>query len=375
MGPSDPGWIEYLGQMSAICSDGVAALEASIDWEPLSNALRGRKTANHTSFLWYRLMAASAALLSDDDMLLASAPRYLGRAIGDTLALRDAGERAAPTDLIAEVCTEIAQRPDVYPETRLFAVVGRLITAELAGDGHQDIALLCQTLEATEQALRASEDYRAPEYVWGATAFDSEHALWLALVRDHFPTKVPQAAQIKQLLLEQGARWIDSGEAEVPVAPADEEVGDPDATVYGLDAVSFFLYGASSTRARTVALRIASDCAELKAEMTRDDDRFSSWLTTMNNAINAAHAHGAFALAAQWADVARPYAGDNPYLPHNLACAYCAVGRTDDAFAMCALAVKMDNPGLEQLRDDDDLGSLRSEPRFVALFSRRGKKD
>ncbi len=374
VGPSDPGWIESLGQMSAISKDGETALEDDLDYEPLSCTLGDRAATIPKSFIWYRLMACAAALLSEDDMLEMSAHYYLAHAISDTLALRNAGERDAPTDLMPLICRELAGRPRGDSETRLFAVLGELITADLEERSPEDIETLCDAFEHVEQELCTAREYISPEYVWGLTRFDSHHGLWLSLVRDHFPTQVPHASELRDSLIEHGARWVVPSQAGVPIVQDDQHSGDPGAPPFGSDAITFFLHRARSHRGRRVALRLAEDCFESEGSITRSDERFPSRLSAMNNAIQAAHAIGAFDLAARWASLAKPYARDNAYLPHNLACAFAAVGRRDDAFAMCAIAVETSDPAaIAHLRDDEDLGSLRSEARFMALFDGRAK--
>lgn len=357
--------------MCALWEDGAKVVADDFDWEPLLHPLGDRRAAKPKSFVWYRVMASSAALLSNDDMLTMSGHYYLAHAISDTLALRDADDREAPTDLIPEICREQARRPDACLETRLFATLGELLTAELEARTPAAIVMLCDALEHIEQSLCNSGNYRAPQYVWGATHFDSHHAVWLRLVRDHFPSHVPQASKLRDTLLEHGARWVDTADAHAAKI-ADDEL---DVTEYNLGDISFFLRRARSNRARAVALRLAESCFGSVAQIDRSDDRLSSWLSAMNNAIHAAHASGEFDLAARWANIAKPYAGDNAHLPYNLACAFAAVGRRDDAFAMCTLAVEMgDLTNLEQLRNDEDLGPLRSEARFVALFRGRDQK-
>lgn len=260
-GPSDPGWIESLGVMVAIWEEGEAALTEGVDWEPLLDAHRDLGAANPRVYLWYRLMAIAASLLSYDDMLALSIPVSLGRLIGDSATLAKLGAPDAPTDLVAEICTEV-DCSDADPQTH-----------------------------------------------------------------------------------------------EVPIV--DEESGDVD---FGGQAIAFFLQRAKTARGRKVALRLAEACFDPSAPTTEAD------LGAMNNAIHLAHGSGAFELAARWADVARPHARKNANLPHNLACAYAAVGRMDDAFAMCVVAVEEGYEDLEAMRNDDDLGTLRSEPRFSALF-------
>ena len=261
VGPSDPGWIESLGVMAAIWEDGEAAVAEGVDWEPLLDAHRDYGAANPRVYLWYRLMAVAASLLSHDDMLALSIPVSLGRLIGDSATLARLGARDAPTDLVAEICAEV-------------------------------------------------------------DCIDADH-------QTH----------------------------EIPVV--DEASGDVE---FGGQAIAFFLQRAKTARGRKVALRLAECCFLPTAPTTEAD------LGAMNNAIHLAHGSGAFELAARWADVARRHARKNANLPHNLACAYAAAGRMDDAFAMCAIAVEEEYEDLEAMRNDDDLGTLRSEPRFRALF-------
>jgi thioredoxin 1 len=88
-----------------------------------------------------------------------------------------------------------------------------------------------------------------------------------------------------------------------------------------------------------------------------------------NNACILAHQLGDFARAAALADIAQQYAEENPYIFHGAACAYVAVGRYEDALRQVERAVARDYDHLDKLEIDEDLGDLRRDPGFIALFA------
>ncbi|HJR41997.1 MAG TPA: hypothetical protein VJ812_07865, partial [Gemmatimonadaceae bacterium] len=55
---------------------------------------------------------------------------------------------------------------------------------------------------------------------------------------------------------------------------------------------------------------------------------------------------------------------------YNLACAYARLGRADDAFRMLDVAVENGMRRREQFEGDEDLASLRGDPRFRRLMER-----
>ncbi len=101
----------------------------------------------------------------------------------------------------------------------------------------------------------------------------------------------------------------------------------------------------------------------------------ASWLVTVNDAIARMFATNDRKRSERWSDVARPYVRENAYLGHNLACAFVAVGRIDDAFEMCKAAVASDYPALAKMRTDADLGPLIGQERFQKLFGPGDRTD
>ncbi len=99
------------------------------------------------------------------------------------------------------------------------------------------------------------------------------------------------------------------------------------------------------------------------------------WTRLVNNTISRAFATKDKKRSERWSDVARPFVRKNMYLGHNLACAYVAVGRIDDAFEMCKAAVEIGYRQTADMRVDKDLGKLLKEPRFQALFGQADKTD
>jgi thioredoxin 1 len=97
----------------------------------------------------------------------------------------------------------------------------------------------------------------------------------------------------------------------------------------------------------------------------------TAWLTAMNNANIFAHALKNYDLAVALSERGKPYAKENPFIPHASACAYAALGRMDEAFEQVKLAVELDYEHLDRVEIDTDLGALVEEPRFKALFEAR----
>lgn len=60
-------------------------------------------------------------------------------------------------------------------------------------------------------------------------------------------------------------------------------------------------------------------------------------------------------------------------LRYDLACSYALLDRADEAFAALHEAVERGFDDLEHLADDDDLASLRTDPRWPALVKRLAK--
>lgn len=57
-------------------------------------------------------------------------------------------------------------------------------------------------------------------------------------------------------------------------------------------------------------------------------------------------------------------------LHYDLACSFALLGRSDDAFASLARALDLGFDSLPILEADDDLRSLRADPRYAALLAR-----
>ncbi|MEM9802734.1 MAG: hypothetical protein AAGA20_20580 [Planctomycetota bacterium] len=63
-------------------------------------------------------------------------------------------------------------------------------------------------------------------------------------------------------------------------------------------------------------------------------------------------------------------APDDPTVRYNLACSQALVGRLDAALDTLGVAVDLGYDDVAFMRDDDDLASLRGDPRFEALVQR-----
>jgi hypothetical protein len=106
--------------------------------------------------------------------------------------------------------------------------------------------------------------------------------------------------------------------------------------------------------------------------------KHDGWLSNLNDAIYYANKAKDLSLASLLAEAAAPHAAASNNLPHNAACAFAAVGRNDEALAMCRIAVENDYHDLERMKGDRSFGALRKSPEFQALFAgaggRQGKK-
>jgi cytochrome c-type biogenesis protein CcmH/NrfG len=61
---------------------------------------------------------------------------------------------------------------------------------------------------------------------------------------------------------------------------------------------------------------------------------------------------------------------DNPTAHYNLACSHALCGEAEPALAALEAAVRLGYDDAAHLDEDDDLASLRAEPRFQALVAR-----
>jgi Flp pilus assembly protein TadD len=63
----------------------------------------------------------------------------------------------------------------------------------------------------------------------------------------------------------------------------------------------------------------------------------------------------------------------NPTVHYNLACSLALLSRRDPALEALERAIQLGFDDQELLRSDEDLASLRADPRFVALVQRLGE--
>jgi predicted Zn-dependent protease len=62
---------------------------------------------------------------------------------------------------------------------------------------------------------------------------------------------------------------------------------------------------------------------------------------------------------------------DDPTIRYNLACDLALLGRREEAIAALSEAVRLGYADFNWMKKDDDLASLRKDPQFLALVSRR----
>ena len=379
VGPSDPGWINSLGLMSAIHEVGADALE-DIDWEPILDALYDYESAGDSdSRKWYRLMACAVGLIGGDDMLDMSANYFLAYLVRDTISL---SPRAPKLAGLAGACLrEIGEAPASYdcPERRLFGLLGQLVLANALGESTDKLESLFCAFVAEEEKLCHDGEYSTEAFVWGTTNFDGRHSLWLQLVRAHFPQHSRDAVALSEMLLEAGESWIESTKAHksaeegASTARADDSVSVD--LAQQLAGVAFYCQQTKTDRGTKVALRLAEASIDAAPKPSSHDDYYESWLSALNNAICLANSSEDTDRALRWANQAQPHAADSPCLPHNLACTFAAANRVNDAIAMCRIALEHGNTEPSELLSDDDLTSLHGDPTFRALFKDTRKKD
>jgi hypothetical protein len=137
----------------------------------------------------------------------------------------------------------------------------------------------------------------------------------------------------------------------------------------GLEALAYAAHG-KRPEVSLAVLRVVMAMPEPAAKLEGGGPR-GAWLRSLNSALAVLHRQKLYDEGAAAADTAVRYARDNPYITHNAACCYVAVGRLDDALAQVKLAVELHYPGLDKLQADPDLNALRQRPDFKALFAGR----
>ncbi|MDH3907973.1 MAG: tetratricopeptide repeat protein, partial [Gammaproteobacteria bacterium] len=66
---------------------------------------------------------------------------------------------------------------------------------------------------------------------------------------------------------------------------------------------------------------------------------------------------------------------DDPIVLYNVACNFATLGEADESFKYLERAVEHGNVSLDWMRNDEDLVSLRSDPRYTALLQRVEAKE
>jgi photosystem II stability/assembly factor-like uncharacterized protein len=92
------------------------------------------------------------------------------------------------------------------------------------------------------------------------------------------------------------------------------------------------------------------------------------YLGSLNDACVLAHVLELYDRAVQIADLAQPFAHENPYIYHAAACAYAAAGDHARAFEQVKLALAHGYDHVPRIEVDTDLGPILEWPEFKALF-------
>lgn len=96
----------------------------------------------------------------------------------------------------------------------------------------------------------------------------------------------------------------------------------------------------------------------------------ADFLVAVNNAIIFLCTQGKWKEAANLSDKFIDYVEDNIYIAHSAACAFAHVDEREKALSMVELAVKNDYKYLDLLEFDEDLASIKDDPRFIAAFEK-----
>ena len=131
------------------------------------------------------------------------------------------------------------------------------------------------------------------------------------------------------------------------------------------------LIGPLASSARKAGHReIALELYELVLALPAPDEGPARriYLGSLNDACVLAHMLELYDRAVQIADLAQPYAHENPYIHHAAACAYAAAGDHARAFEQVKLAVAHGYDHLPRIEVDSDLGPILDWPEFKALF-------
>jgi len=218
--PNDPGYPEYVAAFEAIVRQGEGTLNRefavteTITLTPWSDA---PIIAEPTRFRWFRILTSAAEILIEQS----ECPHYgLAALLVGSFALQDAGDTAAPTDLLSEVCREVAVHPfrSILTREHAFCVLGELLLASVERLDHVAIEALCIELEERDRRFHEwwqfegghwADQPRSDEFLWSLTSYDQLHSVWLDLIGTRFPVAPPAAAAMKKRLLIDGSRWAD----------------------------------------------------------------------------------------------------------------------------------------------------------------------
>ncbi len=96
----------------------------------------------------------------------------------------------------------------------------------------------------------------------------------------------------------------------------------------------------------------------------------ADYLVAVNNAIIFLCTQGKWKEAAELSDEFIDYVEDNIYIAHSAACAFAHIGERNKALDMVELTVKHDYKHLDLLEFDEDLASIKDDPRFVKAFEK-----
>jgi hypothetical protein len=211
--PNDPGYPEYVAAFEAIVRRGEPSLRrefAVTETIALTRWCDARAATDPSRFRWFRVLTCAVEVLLDDS----DTPHYgLAALLVDCLALAEAGDDEAPTDLLSAVAREIAAHPSRGLEEQGFCLLAELLLAGVDRRDGAGIEALCAAIDACERRgweIRVAYPIRLPRgerSLWRLTHFHQLHPVWLDLVEARFPVEPPTAAAMKRHLLAGGTRW------------------------------------------------------------------------------------------------------------------------------------------------------------------------
>lgn len=194
--PNDPGVFEYIAAFTDILRRRERALSrefAVTETIGLTRWTHANSGVDPKRFRWFRILTCAVEVLVEQS----ECPHHgVATLLVDCFALAQAGDKAAPLELLSAVFREIAAHPLGSIDDEFgFCTLAELLLAGVDRLDNAAIEALCATLEPRGN-------------LWSLTVFDQLHPVWLDLVDKRFPVHPPVALALRKRLLSEGAAWI-----------------------------------------------------------------------------------------------------------------------------------------------------------------------